>query len=194
MQGYYDPQPRLLLHDPLVLGGQVGAGVGLIARVIAARTGLPFSDVDRMVEGSEGRALARILAEDGPEVLRERALTNLRRALGRQPNGVIVLGSPALLQSDGAWLREHARFVYVRRSPAALLQRIQVEHAERDRARFPFQFGLPQCEAELQPLLDAREPALGEAAVVIDAGERHPNAVARDLLDSLDRIMGVERI
>lgn len=192
-QDYYSPHPTLRLGEPLLLGGQVGSGVAAIARAMTARTGLPFSEVDRMVENSAGQSLARLLEARGLARLAEECLVALQRALSRRPCGIVVLGSGALRPGDLLPFLGLARFVYVERPADVLLRRIRGQLEKTPGSLFQFQLAVPETAAELGPILTAQEPALRSAHITVQAEDQHPNQVASQLLGSLDRIMEVNR-
>lgn len=194
MQDYYDPSPRVVLDEPLVLGGQVGAGIAAIARAMSARTGVPFAEVDRMAENAAGRSLGQIVADEGPAALVDHCGTALRRALSRRPPAFVVLGSAIPSPRDLRMLQDESRFVYVRRPPEVLVRRIQDHLAAQPGSLFQFSLGIPRDAGEIEPLLAAREAALGGADVVVEAGDRHANTVASELLGALDRILGVRSL
>lgn len=191
---YYDPHPRIRLEEHVVLAGQVGSGVASIGRAMAARTGLPFAEVDRMVEHTLGSSMARIVGEQGAASLRGHCSEALRRALARQVRGFVVLGSGGLEPQDLEAVRAETRFVYVRRPAAVLLRRIQSQLARSPGSLFQFALGVPRSPQELAPLLAGREKALLGAHVILEAGDRDAREIADDLLSSLDRITGVESL
>lgn len=194
MDDYYAPHPRLLLDQPLLLVGQVGSGTSAIARSIAARTGVPFADVDRDVESEAGRALAELVGHEGLAALAERSARALDRALSRRPCAVIAGGSAPVAAERAAWARERAGVVYVRRPADALWRRIRAQLEDRPGSLYPFALATPETPEALQPFLDAQEPELARAHVLLDGGDRHVHAIAAELVDALDRIVGTESV
>lgn len=194
MDGYYDPHPRVVLAEPVVLAGHVGSGVPQVARAMAARSGLPFVEVDRMLEAAEGQALGKIAAQHGFAGTRLLARRTLDRALRRRPCNLIVLGSPAIEASELREALGGARMVYIQRPPSVLLARLRKREAEHPGSSYGFPLGLPATEAELTEFQAPVEAVLRSADVLLEAGDEHPSKVAADLLQSLDRITGVERL
>ncbi|MDD9935042.1 MAG: hypothetical protein OXT09_15630 [Myxococcales bacterium] len=78
-EGYYDPHPRYLLERPLCVIGFMGAGAARTARALASRAGLPFQDLDRIVEHVAGMSRARLMVSRGPERLRDTEREQLER-------------------------------------------------------------------------------------------------------------------
>jgi shikimate kinase len=192
---YYDPYPTLSLDQPLVLAGHPGSGVDRIGRMIAGRTGLPFNDVERASESRAGRSRARIVVEEGLGALRALEEAALLQAVERTPFGVVVMETGLLEDAARcAWLQARCAVVYVRRPDAALLERIRRQVARSPGSLPEFLLGAPRRVEELKTYLAPREHALREIEIVLDAGDRHTTRIASDILASLNRLLGVERL
>ncbi len=191
MSDYYDPYPRLSLEEPLALVGHPGSGVAQVGHALCATTGLAFNHVDRDAEATAGRSRARVLVEDGPEALRDLEARALRRAIGRRPSGVVVLGTRCL-EAPGVrgWLPQACTLVYLRRPLDVLLRRIQARLAEAPASLPEFLAGAPTTTDSLAELLERSEPHLQEAQVILDAEDRHASRVADEIAASLDRLVG----
>ena len=80
----------------LFLYGPPGSGKSTVGRLLAARLGLPFTDLDAVIVEADGRSIPQIFAEEGEPGFRARE----KRALadmGVRPRHVIALGGGALL-------------------------------------------------------------------------------------------------
>ena len=194
MDDYYSPHPRLLITEPLVLAGHVGAGTAAVARAIAARTGLPFCEADRMAENAAGCSLSQLLASQGVGALSRYGSDALERALDRRPCAVVALPHTALSIAVQERIRDEARLVYLRRPTPVLLDRIRSQLEKSPASLFQFSLGAPSSVDELAPFLEPREEILRCADTVVEAGDRHPHEIASELLGALDRISGVERL
>ncbi len=191
MDDYYAPHPTRRLDEPLVLAGQVGSGVAQIGRAMAARTGIPFSDVDRMVENAVGHSLPHLLSKRGLGVLVHESLYALDRALTRRPPGIVILGSAAVTQEQLQPFLDRARFVFVTRPKEVLFRRVRAQLEANPGSLFQFQLAEPRAVSDLEPLLAARDSTLRHAHAVVEAGDRHANEIATELLGALDRFLGV---
>lgn len=190
---YYDPSPTVVLEEPVLLLGLPGSGVSQVARALCATTGLPFNDVERNAESIAGCSRAKLLLEDGLEAVRRVERRALRAALGRSPFGVVA--SEGVWPDEGeradAWL-PLASVVYLRRPAEALHARLVQEQTQRPGQQPDFLIGLPRSPERLASYLAAREAFLDAAPIRIEAGDRHPNAIAQELRGSLDRIVGAQ--
>lgn len=190
-EGYYEPHARIALGRPLVLLGHPGSGVSAVARVLCGRTGLPLNHVARLVEARAGRSRGQIAVEDGAEGLRGLESEVLREAIARMPAGVVATDSACLLfEADRAWVRSRALLVYLQRPADFLFRRIRSEVAADPGSQPDFVFAIPESVEELAEHLAPHEVALSAAHVILDAGERHPIALADEVLVELDAMTG----
>ena len=83
----------------IYLYGPPASGKSTWARIIAAATGLAFVDLDDEIVRTEGRAIAKIFADDGEAAFRSMEKDALRR-ISSQRGKIVALGGGALL--DGA--------------------------------------------------------------------------------------------
>ena len=98
----------------IVLAGFMGSGKTTVGRLLAARLGWQFIDLDSAVERSKGKTVPQIFAEDGEDFFRQAEAAALAELL-QQPQTVIALGggSPTalavrdLLAGDGALVLFH---------------------------------------------------------------------------------------
>jgi shikimate kinase len=194
MSDYYEPYPRLRLSRAVVLAGQIGCGAAAIGRNVASRTGLPFSEVDRLIEHEAGSSLARLVVEEGPEGLAGRAEAVLARLAGRSPRGLIVVDRAWLPLTARDLLRRRTHFVFIRRPADYLFERLDQE-LRRSGDWILGGLEVPIRDAvDLKPLLDRRDPLLRESRIVLDGGSGHVHRVAEVLLDSLERICGADSL
>ena len=195
LDGYYEPHPRVALDRPLLLVGHPGSGVAQVGRAICGLTGLPFNDVERKAEAQSGASRSKILIEQGLGHLRELEASALRKSLRRRPAGIVVAESA--LFEDAAmveWLRERAAAVYLRRPYEVLLRRIQ-RQLQRGAGSIPeFLVAEPRRIEDLETLYAQREASLRGFEIVLEVGDEHPIRIASQLLASLDRLTGIERI
>jgi shikimate kinase len=85
---------------PIAIAGFMGAGKSAVAFAAAAVTGRMAVDLDRVIEHTAGRSIARIWETEGEGGFRVRELTALREQLVGPV--VVALGGGAL-SDDAAW-------------------------------------------------------------------------------------------
>ena len=89
----------------LFLYGPPGSGKSTIGRLLAARLGLPFTDLDAVIVETDGRSIPQIFAEEGEPGFRAREKQALADMAARTRH-VVALGGGALLNPECRALAE----------------------------------------------------------------------------------------
>ena len=158
-----------------------GSGKTAIGRLVAARRGLPFYDVDDAVERAAESTISEIFAVEGEEAFRELEAATLRQIADAEP-GVIATGGGAVLRDDNvALMRQSGTVVLLRASPAELADRLA---GSSDR---PLLSG-PRRADRLSELLASRVEAYTRAAhITIDTDGLEPASIA----DRIEQACGI---
>ena len=83
----------------VALVGLMGVGKTTVGKELAERLGLPFADLDALIEAEAGRSVAAIFAESGEADFRAREKRALARAAGRGPL-VLATGGGIVLDPE----------------------------------------------------------------------------------------------
>lgn len=157
----------------VVLVGAPGSGKSTVGQLLAARLGLPFVDVDELIEQRTGRSIAEIFADDGEPSFRAlEEQTTLELLAGEA--GVLSLGGGAVLSAaTRAALRGH-RVIWLQVAAATAVQRVGLNEAR------PLLLG--NVRGRLIKLLAERTPLYAEVATEqVETDHLSPEAVV-DLL------------
>lgn len=159
--------------------GPMGAGKSTIGRQLAALLKMDFLDTDHEIERRTGANIPLIFEIEGEAGFRRRE-TAVIDDLTRKQNVVLATGGGVVLDEDNRnALRERGTVVYLRAEIDILAERTR-----RDRNRPLLQTQDPR--AKLEEIMRVREPLyLTTAHVIVDTDRRSPQAVARDVVDSL---------
>lgn len=157
----------------IYLTGFMASGKSTVGPAVAARLGLSFVDLDRLIAVHEGRTIPEIFEEDGEETFR-RLETNALRKTADTDDLVVALGGGALVADENrAFAREHGHVVYLEVDPSTVLQRVADEADERPLLQDGD--GIPLSEAEMRArvrqMMAEREDSYAEAHVTIDAAQ-----------------------
>jgi shikimate kinase/3-dehydroquinate synthase len=161
----------------IVLVGFMGAGKTTVGRLLAARLGYDFEDMDARIEARTGRPIAALFAERGEEGFREveRHEAGLLAGLERR---VIAAGGGAFVQaSTRALLEEGAVTVWLRCGLETLLARIPADGTR----------PLAGNHAIMQALLAEREPSYRLADLAVDTSRSTPREVADQIAHLVGR-------
>lgn len=166
-------RPPLRRGQGMVLVGGSGAGKTTLGRELARLTGMPFADLDEVVETAAGKPIAAIFAEAGEPVFRELERTTFLRLLDLPR--IIAVGG-------GAWEDPVSRQdVAARGSQPLWLAETPIRawaRAGQDPAR-----PLAQDRTAFLARWATRTPAWSEAPMLLPFG-RDPGELASALLES----------
>ena len=162
------------------LVGFMGAGKTTVGRVLAARLGWPFEDLDDRIQSREARTIEQIFrleGEAGFRIAEREAIRELISNLGPSPS-VVALGGGSFAQADNAALVEGlgAPVVFLDGSAEELFCRCQREGRERPLRRDAQQFS---------ELYEQRRPSYMKATCRIDTDGKDPDVVAAEVACSL---------
>jgi shikimate kinase len=159
----------------IVLVGPMGSGKSHVGRLLAARLGLAFADVDTLIEAGAGMPIPAIFASEGEAGFRARESRLLLDMLQRKGQVIATGGGAVLDAGNRAAIRASGLVVYLQVDPAEQLRRLAGDASRPllevdDRAR---------RLAELQAL---REPLYRELAdLVFETSRQSPEDVAEAL-------------
>ncbi len=149
-----NPAPNLFLIGPM------GAGKTTIGRRVAARLGLPFFDLDQIIEQQSGVRVALIFEMEGEAGFRRRESTALAEYAARDGIVLATGGGAVLAEANRRLLHERGYVVLLQTSVEQQLRRLA-----NDRKR-PL-LAAPDRRARLEALAAQRDPIYRELADLI---------------------------
>lgn len=165
------------------LTGMTGVGKTSVGNHLARRLGVPFVDLDDLIERAAAKPIAQIFPEDGESAFRDYESEALD-VVAQMPDGVVALGAGALTREDNLMrVKESGRLVYLKTDVNTLLSRT-VEWKSR-----PMVSGAESPDAlraRLAELLNARHSGYERAhlTVTVDAHSQ-PDDVAMKIIERL---------
>jgi shikimate kinase len=163
------------------LVGMMGAGKTTVGRLLARRLKLRFLDSDQEIEERCGVKIPLIFEIEGEAGFRSREAQAIAEIT--ELGGVVLAtgGGAVLSAANRQRLAAHGTVVYLRAKPEDLYERV---HHDRNRPLLATADPL----ARLRELYTERDPLYGEVAhVVVDTGAQSVQALARALLDKLEK-------
>ncbi|MBU3955156.1 shikimate kinase [bacterium] len=122
----------------IALTGMMGSGKTSVGKLLAAKLGMKFFDMDTQIEKAAKKKIKDVFAEDGEVVFRkmERELVKCVCLL----DGLVIStgGGTVLNHANIADLKKNGKIVYLKAKPEILFERIKKE--------------------KTRPLLDAEDP------------------------------------
>jgi shikimate kinase len=160
---------------PVVLVGAPGSGKSTVGALLADRLGLPFLDVDAVIEERTGRSIAEIFADDGEPAFRALEEQVTAELLGHL--GVLSLGGGAVLSATTRELLRGHRVVWLQVAAGTAVSRVGLNEAR------PLLLG--NVRGRLIKLLAERTPLYAEVATErVETDARSPQEVVELLLAS----------
>jgi shikimate kinase len=168
------------LPPRIYLVGARGSGKTTVGRLLAARLGWSFVDMDDVIEAAAGKSIAEIFATEGEAGFRDREAEALSQVASR-PDHVIATGGGIVLRPDNRLrLCDTGHCVWLTAPPETLWDRIRADAMTS--ARRPALTELSPLD-EMRHVLAAREPhyrSVAHQSVATDS--QSPDAVVSAIL------------
>jgi shikimate kinase len=118
-------------HLHIFLIGFMGSGKTYWGNHWSKRSGLPYFDIDEMVEEEQKKTIAKIFAEDGEDHFRDLETAALRR-FAEKGNAIVASGGGTPCYNDNiSWMNNNGTSVYLRSSAENILKRLVSEKQKR---------------------------------------------------------------
>lgn len=165
--------------EHLALVGLMGVGKSSVGRLLAARWGRPFVDLDRAVEDRAGAEVAQVFAERGEPGFRRLEAEVLDEVLSADEPAVISCGGGVVTTpANRAALADRSTVVWLTASVEVLALRVG------DGSSRPLLGDDPP--GALRALAAEREPLYREVADhLVDTTDRAPAAVAERVAEAV---------
>lgn len=168
------------MGDNIILIGFMGAGKTSVGQALAAQTGMPLVDTDKMIEEEAEMSVSDIFAARGEASFRETETAVLRKLLKRaNPTVVSAGGGLPLSEKNREMLKELGTVVFLKVKPETVLVRLAGDTTR------PLLEG-DHVGQKVRELLDYRNPLYERAAdLVIDTDEKETGQLATQICREL---------
>lgn len=153
----------------IILIGYRGTGKTTVGRKLSARLGLPFHDIDDMIEEMTGRTIRELVEVQGWGYFREREKESIR-AIEYMDRSVIATGGGAVMDAGNTEiLKRCGVLIWLYADVKTILERMQRDIGTRERR--PSLSGADVLE-ETEVILKSREPVYRRLAdFTVDTGK-----------------------
>lgn len=163
----------------IFLVGFMGSGKTTVGRKLAKKLNYRFQDLDDLIEMRAGRTISAIFAHHGEAYFRELEREALKdcRLMKRT---VVALGG-------GAFVSDINREILGGKGPTVWLDcplDVCLARLAGDRSR-----PLLASDIDLISLYEVRRAAYEKASIVVQSGGKHPEEIAREIIEAL-RVVG----
>jgi shikimate kinase len=161
--------------------GHRATGKTTVGRLLAARLGWSFADVDDWIEQHYGGSVAAIFAAEGEAGFRQREAAALALLCNERCRVIATGGGAILREENRALLRAKGIVIWLTAGPETIWRRLQSDPMTA--ARRP-NLTASGGRDEVLTLLAMREPLYREAAhFIVNADEPSPETVAAAILN-----------
>ena len=169
------------------LVGMPGSGKSTIGRQLAHRAGVPFIDLDHLLEQSIGTSIRSFFETEGEARFRDLESAALAE-VAAQPGGMVLsTGGGAVLRPENrAVLRQFGIVLYLRAAPEEIYRRVK-----HDRTRPLLQGGNPL--EKLRELYAVRDSLYRETAhYIIETGRPTVHTLVNMIMMQLEMAAGAQ--
>ncbi len=161
----------------VALLGLRGAGKSSVGKKLAAAIGVPFYELDRLVEAEAGMKLSEIFAMHGEDYFRRVELAALEKFIASHPRAVLATGGGIVTSRDAfRTLLDCTRTVWLKAQPDEHWARVVEQGDTR-----PME-NRPHAMAELKRRLKEREPLYARAHLTVSTSQRGVDDVVREIV------------
>jgi len=162
----------------VALIGFMGSGKTTIGRLLAARLGYAFLDLDEQIERQRGQSIRQIFETEGEEAFRLLERDALAALASRRQVVVAAGGGAPMSEDNRAFFRDAVSTFYLEISFAEFLRRTAAS-ADRPLRGRPLE--------ELRALFERRLPVYRELGEPIRAEGHSPREVVEEILEKLSQ-------
>jgi shikimate kinase len=118
-------------YQHIFLIGFMGSGKTYWGNKWSQKSGVPFFDLDEIVEQEQEKMIAEIFAEKGEDHFRNLE-TEALRSFSVKENAIVATGGGTPCYNDNiTWMNENGTSIYLQSSPENILQRVTPETEKR---------------------------------------------------------------
>lgn len=168
---------RYMKRNRIFFIGFMGVGKTTIGQLYASTIGIPWTDMDRLIEEKAGCRIPDIFAKQGEAYFRVLE-TQVLKELSQTEKIIVSCGGGVVLNPENVrYMKERGYVVYLKAGVKTLVQRLKVEEN-----RPILQKGRGSLEEKVATILGKRESIYEAVAdLVIDTEQKNPMDIVEEL-------------
>lgn len=186
--GRFDGPSSAMRGERIALIGLRGGGKSTIGALLAERLGVPFVELDRVIEQKSGMPLGEMFEMFGQETFRRAERAALEVILHDNPRLVLATGGGLVTEpATYELLLTSCKTVWLRADPDEHMQRVIAQGDLRPMAENA------RAMDDLVAILKSREPLYARADIILDTAGKAPQRSAEELASALSTSEGKSR-
>jgi XRE family aerobic/anaerobic benzoate catabolism transcriptional regulator len=186
--GRFDGPSSAMRGERIALIGLRGGGKSTIGGLLAEKLGVPFVELDRVIEQTSGMPLSEMFEMFGQETFRRAERTALEAVLHDNPRLVLATGGSLVTEpATYELLLTSCKTVWLRADPDEHMQRVIAQGDLRPMAENA------RAMDDLVAILKSREPLYARADIILDTAGKAPQRSAEELASVLSTSEGKSR-
>ena len=172
-------QQKKRLPRSIALVGVRGAGKSTIGKMLARRLGIPFVEIDAMLEREAGISLVELFAIHGESYYRQLEHDVMQKFLATSPRVVLATGG-SLVTARETWgmVLRQCHTVWLKARPKDHWDRVSAQGDIRPMRNNP------SAMDELKAMLKSREPLYAQAEMTMDTSKYSPEESVASILEA----------
>ena len=169
------------MKSNIIITGFMGTGKSVVAKELARKLKMEFTDMDRIIEERLGMSIADVFAGNGEKYFREQE-NKLIKELSKKENTVIATGGGTLLSSDNAgMLGQKGQIICLYADSQTIYNRVNKKNNRPLLKR-------ENILSEINRLLEERKEAYNNFTIKIDTTNLNVQEVADKIITLLKRV------
>ncbi len=169
------------MKSNIIITGFMGTGKSVVAKELARKLKMEFTDMDRIIEERLGMSIADVFAGNGEKYFREQE-NKLIKELSQKENTVIATGGGTLLSSDNARiLGQKGQIICLYADSQTIYNRVNKKNNRPLLKR-------ENVLSEINRLLEERKEAYNNFTIKIDTTNLNVQEVADKIITLLKRV------
>ena len=153
----------------------MGSGKSYVGKALSGSLGLPFQDLDQLIEEGEKTNISRLFASLGESEFRQIENNYLRKAVEQSPQMLLATGGGTPCFLDNAdFMLQHGLCIYLKTELPLLQKRLLDGMAHRPLIQEKNKEGILKA---LQDQLSWRAPYYERAHLVVEQSEENPGSI-----------------
>ena len=169
------------MKSNIIITGFMGTGKSVVAKELARKLKMEFTDMDRIIEERRGMSVTDIFAGQGEKYFREQE-NKLVKELSKKENTVIATGGGTLLSSDNArMLGQRGQIICLYADSQTIYNRVNKKNNRPLLKR-------ENVLSEINRLLEERKEAYNNFTIKIETTNLNVQEVADKIITLLRRV------